>query len=171
MVCVDRAVCPCCHPKIGISASMTIKIGSCTICLCRNYNIRMYMVRIKYERHVQPIAMSVMSDIFPAPWLCSVLGRIENMTSLITWEIRPCCASTAIFVLEWFTYRWCLVINLRNITTHLSFTLFASWLSSFFSFSFSFCCGKTCKLHSRIEVDESHLLVRVFQHWYHRFRW
>jgi hypothetical protein len=52
------------------------------------------------ERHVQPIAMSVTSDIFSELKRGPVLGRIEKMISLITWEIRPCCASTAIFVLE-----------------------------------------------------------------------
>ena len=141
------------------------KIGSCTICLWKNYNIRMYIgnrIRNKYERHVHPIAMSVTSDIFSVPKLCPTFGRIENMTSLITWEIRPCCASTAIFVLELFCLSMMSGPEFKDIATHLSFTLFASWLSSFLSFSFSFCCDKTCKMYSKIEVDEPHLLDRLF---------
>ena len=160
MVCVDRAVCLCCNPKTGISAARGKQDWQ--------YNLSMQKLQYSYVhrkqeskwiwRHVQPIAMSVISDIFSAPKFRPILGRIENMTSLITWEIRPCCASTAIFVLEWFAYRS--ASEYKDITTHLSFTLFASWLSSFFPFSFSFCCDES-KMHSRIEVDEPHLLERV----------
>ena len=69
------------------------------------------------------IAVSTTSEAWPrAAFVPSDPGRIEKMTSLMTCEMRPCWASTAIFV--------------------LSFTLFASWLSSRFFSSFSFPCAR-----------------------------
>lgn len=100
MVCVDRAVCLCCNSKTGISAALAVvQIVYAEITVQYLY-VHRKQDSNKYERHVQPMAMSVTSDIFSAPKLCPIFGRIEKMTSLITWEIRPCCASTAIFVLE-----------------------------------------------------------------------
>jgi len=46
------------------------------------------------------MAMSVTSATFDDAVDPPPFGRIENITSLITWAIRPCWASTAIFVLK-----------------------------------------------------------------------
>ena len=47
----------------------------------------------------QPMAISAVSATLEASG-CPTPGRMEKMTSLMTCEIRPCCASMAIFVLR-----------------------------------------------------------------------
>jgi hypothetical protein len=38
----------------------------------------------------QPIAISATSDICLVDAVCPFCGRMENMTSFMTWAIRPC---------------------------------------------------------------------------------
>lgn len=79
--------------------------------------------------------MSVTSDIFSVAVFCPILGRMENITSLITWEIRPCCASTAIFVLEWFVHQ-SLILKLKKNNNVPVFYTFRQLIFILFSLLF-----------------------------------